>query len=251
MNDYEALCQVTKSDKFYGNLIPMRDVLDKLGAAAVALGALDAVKKTLFYGREYPHPLGSIGQHSMSLVEDWCADVHHQVDIPTADAIDVVHSILGTATEAGEQIELLLSTFKTKVFDSINFGEEIGDGQWYTAIGCTAVGTTIDMEQMRNIKKLRTRFGGKFTEYYANNRNLKDEREVLEVGLTASMLTGTQLDQRRGVMPLEQRTKMEALERFYKAALDIDAIDVDVTPEQIEEKVKEYDNAKTTAATFL
>lgn len=45
---------------------------------------------------------------------------------------------------------------------------------------CTIVGTTINVEMERVIKKLRTRFPDKFTQYNAENRDLDAEREALQ-----------------------------------------------------------------------
>lgn len=308
MNDYQKLALVTKSDQFYGYMIPLRDVLDKIGSAIVALNALDAIKKTLFYGRPYPIPMGEIADNASNISKNW---VTIKDDLATNDRTitsysdltgeDVIHSILGMATEAGELLELLLKTVKTKNFDPVNFGEEIGDVFWYQAIGCEAVNTTFDAEQMRNIAKLKKRFGDKFSEFYANNRNLYAERKTLEATptkdwafitqkqiesavnclsidstlnkadfkiaeeimreaqkfnadgthktghepLTASMMTGTQLDQSKAV-PLDDRTRLEALERFYKAALKVDPDSIEKhTLVDLSKAVKEYENAKT------
>lgn len=179
---YEIECRATKSDAFHGDKLSRVDFLNVCGAVAAACGALDAVKKSLFYGREYPHQLGNnIHASAAGVVMGWkdTVDMHA---IPPHEAVDIVHAILGKATEAGELLELLIQTIKTNRFDSVNFIEEIGDGQWYDAIGVAAVGKTFEDAQTVNIAKLKERYIDKFTAFYALNRDLIAEREVLERG---------------------------------------------------------------------
>lgn len=179
MQDYIAKAVRTKSDKFYGELVERKEFFQQLGDAIEALNQLDKIKKALFYGKG-------------DMVRNFTLEGNCQVlakpridkdgkSVSKEQMIDIIHSILGSATEAGENLELLRDTVQySKPFDTVNFCEEIFDGQWYNAIGCAAINYTFEEGQERNIEKLMKRFPEKFTEEKAINRDLFEERKVLE-----------------------------------------------------------------------
>jgi len=172
--NYQAEALQTKSDKFYGDQVAFGALFGSSMRAISALRELDKVKKALFYGKIVDGvELGD----SLSSCESLPLMLN---PLDKSQATDIIHSIIGKATEAGELLELLLSSFDKNEFDVVNFNEEIGDGQWYDAIGLAAVNSTIADSQRVNIAKLRARFPNKFTEYDANNRKLDIEREILE-----------------------------------------------------------------------
>ena len=152
----------------------LRDAID-------ALSALDRVKKCLFYGRDLgPLALGvrDVSKNCAKLPE-WISDRPEDDE----KARNIIHAIIGKATEAGELLELLhATTINGETFDVANAGEEIGDGFWYDALLSRACGLTFDGIQRTNIAKLRHRFPNAFTEYDANNRDLFGERRILEEG---------------------------------------------------------------------
>lgn len=95
--------------------------------------------------------------------------------------INMLHSAIGLCTEAAEALDMLKKhIYYGKPLDIPNFREEIGDGQWYAAIGAEACGTNLDAIQATNIRKLKARYPGKFTEQDAENRDLATERKILE-----------------------------------------------------------------------
>lgn len=179
--DYVAEAHLTASPKFYGELVPLAHFDAVLSQAIDALNALDRVKKCLFYGRELgPLALGvrDVSKNCAKLPE-WISDRPED----DAAAVNVIHAIIGKATEAGELLELLHATaINGEPFDVANAGEEIGDGFWYDALLARACGLTFDGIQRTNIAKLRHRFPDRFTEYDANNRDLFGERRILEEG---------------------------------------------------------------------
>lgn len=188
--DFMGLAQCTKSDQFHGELVTRDELLQTIGAAIAILNKLDAIKKSLFYGRAFQLQDELQGAITCAgIVQGWGKP--HMVDgvrspsirelVPTDKAVDIVHAILGKATEDGELLELLNEVIRTGNFDPVNFKEEMFDGQWYDAVGCAAIGVTFEEGQRNNIAKLRKRYGPKFSEYDANNRDLAGEREVLEV----------------------------------------------------------------------
>lgn len=93
----------------------------------------------------------------------------------------LLHSAMGMVTEAAEALDMLKKNFfYGKPLDLVNFSEEIGDGQYYAAMGANALGQTLDEIQTINFQKLFARYGDKFSEDRAINRDLETEREILE-----------------------------------------------------------------------
>lgn len=173
--NYLKEAQVTKSDKFYPEKVSFEFFCDTMAAAIAALQDLDRIKKALFYGKDFDTSIDE-GLTCVELPVECLSETED-----TSKGIDVLHGIIGKATEAGELLEALqLAFFGEDGFDVVNIGEEIGDGQWYDAIICGALGFSFEEIQTRNIAKLRARFPDKFTEFDANNRDLFEERAILE-----------------------------------------------------------------------
>jgi hypothetical protein len=179
--DYVAEAHLTASPHFYGDRVPLAHFAAVLQDSIDALSALDRIKKALFYGRDLgPLALGvrDTSQNCAKL-PDWISS-HPEED---EKARNIIHAIIGKATEAGELLELLHKTaVNGEAFDVANAGEEVGDGFWYDALLARACGLTFDGIQRTNIAKLRHRFPDRFTEYDANNRDLFGERRILEEG---------------------------------------------------------------------
>ena len=90
---------------------------------------------------------------------------------------------MGLVTESAELMDALKkSTYYGRDLDVVNVKEEAGDILWYLAILFDELDTTFEEEMDRVINKLRTRFPEKFTESDAFNRDLEQERNVLEQG---------------------------------------------------------------------
>jgi NTP pyrophosphatase (non-canonical NTP hydrolase) len=179
--DYISEAAVTCSPGFHGDRIKVALFMAVLARCAEALRDLDAIKKALFYGRSLPEHLTQI-EANLSRV-----DMHNlpsllgETDNVTSQgAIDILHSVIGTATEAGEQLEMILRWVSGSPLDKTNLFEEIGDTQWYAAIALRVLGKNFDQVQRANIAKLRQRFPNKFTEYDANNRNVTAELNAMD-----------------------------------------------------------------------
>lgn len=182
--DYQKDAQRTKSPDFHGHLVPRASFLSKLIHAIAVLNELDAMKKTLFYGKPFHYELHEVELSCMAL------QIHALGSTPQR-GFDILHSILGSATEAGESLEALLSAVRDgKPFDYVNFVEETGDDFWYKAIGFEAVGVTFEYVAGINNKKLRTRFPQKFSSAEAVTRDLDAERKTLEGTSGTNGLTG-------------------------------------------------------------
>jgi NTP pyrophosphatase (non-canonical NTP hydrolase) len=153
----------TASGHFHGELVTRAEFLDQLDEAILALIKLDRIKKLLFYGEDVTK--GRVRTPISSPTETM---------LGTQD-LEILHGILGVATEAGELLEAL----KKSELDHVNIGEEIGDMNWYEAMLLRKIGKTFEQVQETNICKLRIRFPDKFTTDDANNRDLSAERFVL------------------------------------------------------------------------
>lgn len=152
----------TLSNSFHLDKISCHQLSDAMAYFIHAGEKLDTIKKTLFYGKgETVRVLGDLSANYFDP--------------------DIIHGIIGIATEAGELIEALFKAmFEGQTFDMVNMGEECGDIMWYQAILARKAGVTFEDWQAVNIAKLRARFPDKFTEYDAQNRDLAAERAILE-----------------------------------------------------------------------
>ena len=159
----------TKSDKFYNCNLNRAEVLNILEQNIKNLEILDAVKKKLFYNK------------TSNLLEEVEIEPDSWNDEYTPEQIDIIHGVLGIATEAGELLEALYGLIGLgKELDLVNLKEECGDVFWYQAILANATDNTFEGIQNTVIAKLKKRFPDKFTEEDANNRDLIAEREILE-----------------------------------------------------------------------
>lgn len=93
----------------------------------------------------------------------------------------LLHAGIGLATESGEFLDALKKhVFYGKELDTVNLGEEMGDIFWYCAIIADELGLDFAKVMDTNIAKLKARYGEKFTEQAAQERDLGTEREILE-----------------------------------------------------------------------
>lgn len=167
----------TKSDKFYANKVSVTSLKISLRDFIAAAQWLDMAKKALFYGKDFGHVTSAARSQ---LWEDVLIRIQEGSGCDGQQAVDLLHSMLGKMTEAGETAEALMKVIDGAPFDETNWIEETGDSQWYDAIGCAALGVSFELVQDRNIAKLSKRFPDKFTEDKANNRDLTEERKTLE-----------------------------------------------------------------------
>ena len=93
----------------------------------------------------------------------------------------LLHAGIGLATEAGEFLDAMKKhVFYGKELDTVNLGEEMGDLFWCCAIVADELGLDFAKVMDTNIAKLKARYGDKFTEQAASERDLDTEREILE-----------------------------------------------------------------------
>ncbi len=94
-----------------------------------------------------------------------------------------LHSALGLVTEASELADVFKKhLFYGKPIDWVNLEEEVGDLFWYVAIMVDLFGkTSFDDLLQKNVDKLAKRYKNQtFTSNAAINRDLKEERKILE-----------------------------------------------------------------------
>lgn len=166
---------VTCSPSLHDHLVGVQALINDLDIFVAAAEKLDLHKKALFYGRDAGND-----RDKPSDDFDRLAAVLLNLHPERAKAANMLHGIVGKATEIGELCEALTKALRGNPLDAVNIVEEVGDGLWYDALILRAVDSNFDTAMVRNIAKLRARFPNKFTEYDANNRNLEAERAILE-----------------------------------------------------------------------
>lgn len=167
---------------------------------------VDALKKFAAYGK-IPDDLTLIGEHHKN-------SLHPNTAYPTDDNdYRLLHAVLGMVSEVEEIICCFVKGSENRgnyALDYINFGEELGDFNWYAGLGCNATGLSlqkileINHEKLVNSPKARYKQG--FTEEAAINRDLPAERAVLEAGTPSLVEKVTILKADRGGTPYEART---------------------------------------------
>lgn len=175
---------------------------------------LDKFKKSLVYGKEPEYWIRG-GDNT----RDCSAALSHLHP-------EMVHAIIGIATEASELCEALVSSINTgEPIDETNLLEEIGDLMWYQAIGLRALKSSFSAAGAVNIAKLAARFPGEFTKNHALNRDLDKEREVLEDGATeqraasfADEMVNAGIEYRELDVPLNQVSDKETREVYQQHA---------------------------------
>lgn len=108
--------------------------------------------------------------------------------------MQLVHGIVGKITEIGELTDVMRNYLVAgDAFDTVNIGEEIGDDFWYTVQLLIFIGSDFEKEFLRNIMKLTNRHGAQFNFQRDQNRDLNNERAVLEATAPETVMTAQEL----------------------------------------------------------
>jgi NTP pyrophosphatase (non-canonical NTP hydrolase) len=136
------------------------------------LDTLDLYKKKKFYGKKVDIPQ----RHFNLSLQEFKKDED--------GAEKMLHAAIGLATEAGELMKAVYDAkWGGKELDAVNVVEELGDKMWYFSIFLRELNA--DMEEVLRINKnkLEARYKKKeFTSENAINRDLGNERQILEDG---------------------------------------------------------------------
>lgn len=101
--------------------------------------------------------------------------------LQSTETVRLLHGAMGLSTEANELVDQMKKViFYGKDVDKVNLKEEVGDVLWYCAVILDTLGVSFEEAMQTNIDKLRKRYGDKFTEEAAINRNVEEERIILE-----------------------------------------------------------------------
>jgi NTP pyrophosphatase (non-canonical NTP hydrolase) len=158
------------------------NVVAALNAVVAATEILDQVKKNVFYGK--PVKTGAREQalkklhessHQLSTMTDLDEKVEH-IDVNAR----IFHHIIGIITESGELAETLLKIINEQQTDHVNLREECGDLNWYVAGLLDELDANFEQVLHKVIEKLRTRYPDKFDSDKAINRDIDEERRLLE-----------------------------------------------------------------------
>jgi hypothetical protein len=168
--DYQSEADKTCSIAWGEDKVIREHFLKNLRTFAETAAILNIYKKLLFRGKT-PDELGMPTPKEGASFEGVIAP----------DAIDLVHGIVGTATEAGELVEILISMIEGAEPDRVNAVEECGDLRWYINRVLRWAGVTDEECERANIAKLHGRgFAFGFNQEADSNRDLDAERAILE-----------------------------------------------------------------------
>lgn len=179
----ESRIDVVKTNKEF--------LTEALIAFIVAGTLLDQVKKNVFYNK--PFDLKKMDDKFSCLnsdlvsyeTDEYYIEAAQQINAKEVIDVDprVFHAIIGIMTESTELAEQLLAGVRGKKMDRVNLLEEgAGDVCWYQAILVDALGADWEEALQTVINKLRARYPDKFTNENAINRDLNNERKILEDG---------------------------------------------------------------------
>jgi len=150
---------------------------------------LDGIKKQAFYNNSKKlddkalHHLSQLMSVTQSLgrnLEEVKSGVRPPVS-PEDINTRVAHGVIGISTEAGELAECFLNSLESgDPIDAVNLTEELFDSDWYKAVISDEYDIDWGEWWAKIIAKLKARFGDKFSEEAANNRDTTTERKILE-----------------------------------------------------------------------
>jgi hypothetical protein len=171
--DYQAEAYKTCSPHWNPQHVN-RDVLLRLLRQYVDLcGLINIQYKLLLRGKTPDHFNLPMPPENASLAA-------HGGDIPPNE-IDLIHGILGGASEFGELVEVAIDLIEGKPADRVNAIEEVGDMRWFLNLILRWAGCS-DLEcEMTNVDKLHGRHGSSFDIFRDAHRDLQRERARLEV----------------------------------------------------------------------
>lgn len=99
--------------------------------------------------------------------------------VSSTENVRLLHAAIGACTEVGELQDLIKKkVIYGKEIDKDKLVDELGDVLWYLGLACNALGVSMEEVMDKNWKKLSTRYGTKFSEQAALNKNKEAEWEA-------------------------------------------------------------------------
>lgn len=144
---------------------------------------LDMWKKKVFYGNTKHKVLDELDfakQEHGYLADHLSSNHYTQKNISDTKSLRILHAIVGMVGESGELADAFGKFLKTGKLDEVNLKEELGDMDWYEAVCLNALKVTHEEVWRTNNEKLAARFGVSFNEKGAIDRNVDNERKILE-----------------------------------------------------------------------
>lgn len=112
-----------------------------------------------------------------------------------SDFFDQLHMAIGLATEAGEILDTFKKTFAYgKELDVVNIKEELGDSFWYMFNLMRMLGLDFEEILSLNSDKLRARFKNGYSKQEALNRDLENERKILEGNSNVKLISQEEVE---------------------------------------------------------
>lgn len=198
MKDYLTQAALTAPKAIHGQKVSESELRGCLNNLIEVGNWMDGLKKSLFYGKGE-----HLGEHVTCVNQSTLA-----VLLPSGTdlaQVEIFHGIIGAITETVELAEALMDSLENgKPLDVVNLSEECGDVLWYLACILRHSGKDFPDLQEQNIAKLRKRYPNGFMEYDALNRDLGQERTVLEAtnGKPTQTVRDAQLGSVRGMLRL-------------------------------------------------
>jgi NTP pyrophosphatase (non-canonical NTP hydrolase) len=144
----------------------------------------DNLKREIFYGQDK----GLLGMKPRVSLTQY--RVSHLVEGLSKDHVNFLHAAIGVLSEAGEYFDRFMKVILNgEPMDRANVIEETGDHLWYLTIPARMMGFNLEECQDKNISKLALRYGDKFSDVRAVNRDLTAELQVLQKDPTADEAT--------------------------------------------------------------
>jgi NTP pyrophosphatase (non-canonical NTP hydrolase) len=143
---------------------------------------VDQYKRKLFYKKEIDRSvmLKSYDELCLWLLQrkgGHCLNPYQEQQ-PSGVSLRTIHAVLGILTESAELAQTLLKGVFAGGFsddDRLNLLLELGDLLWYLALLCDDLGFSIESVMSANLAKLQKRYGDKFSEEKAVNRDTAAE----------------------------------------------------------------------------
>lgn len=179
MNNYRELAQRTSATITPDLVARIKDtgaltmLASLLAEQKLLSDKFDTWKRSVFYNK----PSATIPPTSLAEAGDASMLIKHD------EQIKLIHGIVGMISECGELGEQLGNWLffggELQVFGKDGMVEEFGDFRWYQTEALEALKVSDDEVETLNIQKLAARYGERYSDFAAVNRDVEKEHEAL------------------------------------------------------------------------